>query len=138
MKIKYVLLGFIILALVLSACQQKTTCNKPYILVGNSCCLDENSNSICDSDESKKETIQETKPACNKPYIQVGSTCCLDKNDNKICDNDEKQLEVKPEAQEEKAISINDLQSDINKVLDAPILLVKDSNTDKFQVYSDI
>ncbi len=26
-------------------------CNKPYILVGTSCCLDENNNSICDKDE---------------------------------------------------------------------------------------
>ncbi|MBI1935504.1 hypothetical protein HYS31_03610 [Candidatus Woesearchaeota archaeon] len=136
MKIRYVLLGFIILALVLNACQQKTTCNKPYILVGNSCCLDSNNNNICDTDEVKKTKTEEI--SCSSPYIKVGNNCCLDKNDNKVCDSDEKQLEAKPEVKEEKVISINDLQSDINKVLDTPILLVKDSNTDKFQVYSDI
>lgn len=27
------------------------TCNKPYILVGTDCCLDQNNNSICDTDE---------------------------------------------------------------------------------------
>ncbi|MCH7568600.1 MAG: hypothetical protein IIA87_04220 [Nanoarchaeota archaeon] len=34
--------------------QQETatvTCNNPYIKVGNSCCLDQNSNNICDNDE---------------------------------------------------------------------------------------
>ena len=137
MKIKYVLFGLIILALVLSACQQqKTTCNKPYILVGNSCCLDSNNNNICDTDE-----VKETKTwgvSCSSPYIKVGNNCCLDKNDNKICDNDEEQVEAKAEVKEEKTISINDLQSDIVKVLDEPVLLVKDSTADKFQIYSDI
>ena len=115
-------------------------CNKPYILVGNSCCLDSNKNDICDSDEVKEVKTEEVNElSCNLPYIKVGNNCCLDKNDNKICDNDEKQVvEVKPEVKLDKTFSINDLQSDINKVLDTPILLVKDSNTDKFQVYSDI
>jgi len=30
---------------------EQPLCSSPYIQVGNSCCLDENSNSICDSDE---------------------------------------------------------------------------------------
>ncbi len=40
-----------------------TTCNKPYIKVGNECCLDNNDNSICDADENiakeapKEETL---------------------------------------------------------------------------------
>jgi micrococcal nuclease len=37
---------------------QQVTCNKPYILVGTSCCLDQNDNSICDKDE----TIPESTP----------------------------------------------------------------------------
>ena len=136
MKIRYVLFGFIILVLVLSACQQKTICNKPYILVGNSCCLDSNNNNICDTDEVKETKTEEV--SCNPPYIKVGNNCCLDKNDNKVCDNDEKQVEAEAEVKEEKTISISDLQSDIVKVLDEPVLLVKDTNTDEFQVYSDI
>jgi len=35
---------------------QQVTCNKPYILVGTSCCLDQNDNSICDNDETPKCT----------------------------------------------------------------------------------
>ena len=31
------------------------TCNFPYIKVGNSCCLDGNSNNICDSDEEENK-----------------------------------------------------------------------------------
>ncbi len=31
--------------------QEKVVCNSPYIKVGNSCCLDENYNQICDNDE---------------------------------------------------------------------------------------
>jgi hypothetical protein len=47
----------------LISCQSKITCNKPYILVGNDCCLDMNDNSICDKDEilSQKKQISEEK-----------------------------------------------------------------------------
>jgi len=34
----------------------KPTCNKPYIIVGHSCCLDQNDNAICDSDEEPIES----------------------------------------------------------------------------------
>lgn len=48
----------LVLGLFLVSCQQKTVCNKPYILVGNSCCLDKNDNKVCDNEEeSKKEKI---------------------------------------------------------------------------------
>lgn len=62
-------------------------CNKPYIRFGTSCCLDSNSNGVCDNDEVKKE---DTSLKCEKPYLKFGSSCCLDKDDNKICDKDEK------------------------------------------------
>lgn len=42
-----------ILILVLAGCQTQIVCNKPYILVGTSCCLDQNDNLICDEDEQK-------------------------------------------------------------------------------------
>ncbi|MDO8511419.1 MAG: hypothetical protein Q7S55_04610 [Nanoarchaeota archaeon] len=38
-----------------------TTCNQPYILVGNSCCLDQNDNGICDSDETVFEKLEEVE-----------------------------------------------------------------------------
>ena len=43
----------ILLVILFVACQP--TCNPPYILNGNACCLDENSNRICDSDEPVQE-----------------------------------------------------------------------------------
>ncbi|OGI15911.1 hypothetical protein A3K63_00945 [Candidatus Micrarchaeota archaeon RBG_16_49_10] len=40
----------------------KVVCNKPYILVGSSCCLDNNYNSICDTEEKNELKIEmETK-----------------------------------------------------------------------------
>ena len=54
----------IIMSLLLSGCSYdapEITCNKPYILVGISCCLDQNDNSICDTDETPEpeESIEE-------------------------------------------------------------------------------
>ena len=44
--------------LVFSGCvQQGLVCNKPYILVGNNCCLDKDSNNICDNDELPTTTL---------------------------------------------------------------------------------
>ena len=59
---KLLLLGMVVVAMLITACSQSTqpaqqgvTCNKPYILVGQNCCLDQNDNRICDSDESVAE-----------------------------------------------------------------------------------
>jgi hypothetical protein len=46
-----VVLGMLIGILNLVACAPKLVCNSPYILVGTTCCLDANSNNICDRDE---------------------------------------------------------------------------------------
>ncbi|MFC1774975.1 hypothetical protein ACFLZN_01520 [Nanoarchaeota archaeon] len=54
------------------------TCNKPYIKVGKECCLDQNENSICDSDEV---------PKCGENEILVFGECCPDTNQNNQCDN---------------------------------------------------
>ena len=42
MKINNLIIGLIIIGILVlvSACTQKITCNKPYILVGDNCCLD--------------------------------------------------------------------------------------------------
>jgi len=140
---KYKLFSLIILIVFLVGCAtQQTVCNKPYILVGNDCCLDKNDNSICDSDES--EESKEQKPICNRPYIQVGGSCCLDKNDNKICDKDETIKEEQEEgkcgdgicdAEEDcetcqkdcsKCFSLSDLQADVNKLIDWKTVLKKE------------
>lgn len=66
--------------------QQTFVCNYPYIRLGNTCCLDNNHNGICDIDEKQQ---QYNAASCYRPYIQEGTTCCLDENDNGICDYDD-------------------------------------------------
>jgi hypothetical protein len=58
------------------------TCMYPYRQIGNTCCIDNDGNGICDSDEIKKQSI----PSCSRPYIRDGTSCCLDDNDNNLCD----------------------------------------------------
>lgn len=65
----------IILSFILVSCNNKPTCNKPYILVGDDCCLDKNDNRICDKDEgSISNPIQgyAVKEKDNCPF-----ECCI-------------------------------------------------------------
>ncbi|MBI4360260.1 exo-alpha-sialidase [Candidatus Micrarchaeota archaeon] len=61
----------VMLAAFLAGCLQTQTpafvCNAPYILVGTSCCLDQNGNEICDSDETKPQAP--TPSASPRPSI---------------------------------------------------------------------
>ena len=68
---------------------QQAVCNKPYILIGNDCCLDKDDNGICDNDEkteieakSEEKTDEELflNSVCNLP---AGIYC----NANKITAN---------------------------------------------------
>ncbi|MEM5812694.1 MAG: hypothetical protein QW286_03175, partial [Candidatus Aenigmatarchaeota archaeon] len=55
------LFAILISALVVCGCvQQPHTCEPPYIIKGNGCCIDNNNNGICDSDEEQPEN-RETK-----------------------------------------------------------------------------
>ena len=76
MKTPYVLLAFVSLLFVglILGCSdfgQAPTCNKPYILVGTDCCLDQNDNAICDSDESA--TPGATTPESTTPTVVTSS-----------------------------------------------------------------
>ena len=104
----------LILVLIIIGCSQKVVCNKPYILVGSECCLDEDGNSICDKDESKGE--QSTTPV-----------------------NKDSKAEVNDESTESK-FSLNDLQADINKVISYRTVLTKDTedSTAEFYLHSDL
>jgi len=150
MKIKYLILFLVILSFLISSCAaqepKQPTCNKPYILVGNDCCLDKDDNSICDTDEliEKENAKEETKPICNTPYIQVGAECCLDKDNNKICDKDETtQEKTTIDVKEEKSeYTLSDIQADINKVISGnifkyTILAKSDIDSEDFDFYTD-
>ena len=55
-------------------------CDEPYIRFGDSCCLDENSNSICDSDESNNnnEPIANIQKSPYNTQKKVNSPTALD------------------------------------------------------------
>ena len=60
----------VIAAFTLSACTEKEiVCNPPYILVGSSCCVDINANSICDNDDKTEDTDTANLGAENKSPI---------------------------------------------------------------------
>jgi len=71
---KIFLIGLIVLSIFLIACETqkviKVVCNKPYILVGTSCCLDQNNNSICDKDETIKPTGEDATIIKEKDEIR--------------------------------------------------------------------
>ncbi len=54
------LLGVVfVLALIAMGCgakQPSVQCNDPYKIVGSSCCLDDNANSVCDNEEEQKQS----------------------------------------------------------------------------------
>lgn len=64
-KIIFALL--VLTVLILSGCKEGITggaviCNKPYMMVGTDCCLDENDNQICDKDETEPQAEQVDLP----------------------------------------------------------------------------
>ena len=68
-KVSIIIMILFVLSVFLASCQTKPICNSPYILVGTSCCLDQNNNSICDNDE------------------QINSPKLLDKTDSNLSNN---------------------------------------------------
>jgi len=49
---------------------REVTCNPPYIKVGDSCCLDQNYNNVCDNDEQPTQQIQQD---CQIKYLTYGN-----------------------------------------------------------------
>ncbi|GEM_PF-5751657 len=69
---KLVLIGLVALTLIIAGCTNQTNqavCNKPYILVGTSCCLDQNNNKICDKDEANNQ-IPQTQAKTENSSVQ--------------------------------------------------------------------
>ncbi len=61
-----VIIGIVVLSVIVGIFAPKSTtsnifCNKPYILVGVSCCLDSNANNICDTDEVSQVSSNSNK-----------------------------------------------------------------------------
>ena len=65
------------------------TCNKPYILVGTTCCLDQNNNNICDSDEQQTSEIQQQSSQKAMPTTSNPPTPnCIQKNVEDVAVNE--------------------------------------------------
>lgn len=57
---------FVLALFVLAACgSTEVACNEPYITVGDSCCLDNDANGICDSDEKEPTAQNEGNLDCS-------------------------------------------------------------------------
>ncbi|HLC46847.1 MAG TPA: hypothetical protein VJI75_03825 [Candidatus Nanoarchaeia archaeon] len=70
------LIGAILLAGCSLASQEAPKCSPPYIIVGDDCCLDENADDICDSDQAAAAAPEEIAPepeeeAILQPEAQV-------------------------------------------------------------------
>lgn len=105
-------------------------CNKPYILVGTSCCLDKDDNLICDRDEDN--FVMEESPASDVSISAVSEESEVDLEENKCGDGvcaDDEDCEVCQEDCNE-CFSLSDLQADINKIIAWKIVLRKDSEDD--------
>jgi len=113
-------IGILLIGLIfISSCAtqpKQTVCNKPYILVGNDCCLDKDDNSICDKDEQQKIETPEVKET--------------------------PKTETKEVKEQKPTYTIGEVQADINKVLRGDIfkyviLAKSDSSTSDFDFYTD-
>jgi len=78
---KAILFALIIISILLvSGCVKEVTCDKPYIKVGESCCLDNNDNNICDKDETaqgQQDTAIITGETGNKSVEQKYTLGCI-------------------------------------------------------------
>lgn len=117
MRAKILILSVLTIAvLVSSGCVQQPSgpiCNPPYIIKGNDCCLDQNSNQICDTDEQQPPSVQDHCPSscddgdeCTKDYCSAvtGYEC---RNDliipccgNDICEPRENYIECPEDCNE--------------------------------------
>lgn len=70
MKREALIIAFLFMAMLITACStQQPVCNKPYILVGNDCCLDKDDNSVCDRDEEELTQKAERKPSIDQEEL---------------------------------------------------------------------
>lgn len=76
------------LLVVLAGCVGQ--CTEPMKEIGGRCCLDGNSNNVCDEDEPGYGDPAE----CGLPYIYYNGSCCLDSNGNRVCDRLESDIRV--------------------------------------------
>lgn len=76
-----IVIGVVIIGLIFliyNPSRNEIVCNAPYIQVGDFCCLDENSNGICDSDEQEEEQQQIPEQSEIEKKKELGEICSWD------------------------------------------------------------
>jgi len=118
----------LVLVLLVSACEVqkvvKVECNKPYIKVGTSCCLDKDDNAICDKDEVKEEPKVEVK---EEPVEE-------DSCGNDICDSKESCKSCQEDCG--KCFSLYGVQSSIKDSTTYDVVLSETNEDSKSQIYT--
>ncbi|MBR9702786.1 hypothetical protein GOV10_02005 [Candidatus Woesearchaeota archaeon] len=107
---KKLLFIMLIATLFLVGCVQtsKVVCNSPYIMVGDSCCLDKDDNAICDRDEREDVECEEIALDCSEcppkiitetETIEIMNYVCSDGISvvDDLDDCDDKMSELEPE-----------------------------------------
>jgi len=92
---KLVVLGVVVLTLLtllLSGCTKEVIssfCEKPYEIIGGTCCLDLDNDDICDEVNAADKDVNAAEIECETPQILVNDECCWDFNENGVCDDQE-------------------------------------------------
>lgn len=65
MRTTLLTIGLLLTMILVSGCTQSVlTCNDPYIINGDSCCLDDDNNGICDADDVIRKAAELQCPPC--------------------------------------------------------------------------
>ena len=80
---KIIIFLFLLNFIFISGCVENIECNKPYIHHGTECCLDQNSNNICDVDEGRQGTTNNAPTANDMTVAKQAYTDAYD-NYNKL------------------------------------------------------
>jgi len=131
MKIKLIFGSLLVIIFLITGCTAPTdsdnfVCNKPYIQIGQECCLDNDDNAICDKDEMVQSTS--TNQTINEA-----------ENIQETVVNEENQtVNAESNALPNRAFSIDELSAFITKISGAPKLYIDNSSDKYIKTYPDI
>lgn len=118
MKKKLVLTGILCLFLLVGCTEKQTTCKSPYTQNGTNCCLDQNNNKVCDSDEMEKAPLKAEIDETQKSIIDKTSDAETNKEQTK---------EEEPKTKE-----IEELEDDINEIMKSTYTFKQDKDNQNF------
>ena len=76
---KYLLVAAVLGVVLISGCVGQVACEAPAVTIGSKCCIDANSNKICDTDETQQKAEQPSILAkCGDGTCSTGEGCSYD------------------------------------------------------------